>query len=48
MIYSKVVFCQEEFRLRSGCLQLASVARRIREAGRGFKVLVQEALFTPP
>lgn len=41
------MFCQEEFHLRSGGLQLASVACRFRERDRGFEVQVQEALFTP-
>lgn len=41
------MFCQEEFHLRSGSLELASVASGLRERDKGFEVLVQEALFTP-
>lgn len=47
MAFSRIVFHQDKFCLRSGFLQLASVACRIREVGGGFKVLMQEALFTP-
>lgn len=46
-IQSEVVFCLEEFHLGSGGLQLASVACSFRERDEGFKVLVQEILFTP-
>lgn len=41
------MFCQVEFHLRSGGLQLASMAYRFRERDEGFKVQVQEGLFTP-
>lgn len=36
------MFCEEEFHLRSGGLQLASMACGFRERDEGFKVQVQE------